>query len=220
MRSKFIDAYDNIEKLQQLASQAKKGRKGLNVGCYATILDAAVILKESWDNLPASAILGCSRHVQCLSHLPDRSSSESRPTPIATKQNAVQKICDALAKFACNDSSQLSVIDKLGLFNLVTVEKEKEEAVPGVVHRWISLEEDPEIVATDDLLLNSVIESEIEFDNSQWDVVETETESYTFDEWEMCEKLLNCAEEVIDMRLSDPILLDLVVKMRDRILEL
>ena len=90
MLTNFIDVYDNIEQLNQLASQAKKGRKGLNVP--ATILDATNILKEAWDNVPASTILGCLRHSQCLSHLPERMSSESRPTPIATKQNAVHDI--------------------------------------------------------------------------------------------------------------------------------
>ena len=79
MLTNFIDVYDNIEQLNQLASQAKKGRKGLNVP--ATILDATNILKEAWDNVSASTILGCWRHSQCLSHLPERISSESRPTP-------------------------------------------------------------------------------------------------------------------------------------------
>ena len=79
MLTNFIDVYDNIEQLNQLASQAKKGRKGLNVP--ATILDATNILKEAWDNVSASTILGCWRHSQCLSHLPERISSESRPIP-------------------------------------------------------------------------------------------------------------------------------------------
>ena len=36
----------------------------------------------------------------------------------------------------------------------------------------------------------------------------------------MCENLLKSYEEAIDLRLSDPILSDLVVKLRERMLEM
>ncbi|KZR98898.1 Uncharacterized protein APZ42_005468, partial [Daphnia magna] len=79
MLSKFIEAYDDIERIQQLASTIKKGRKGLSVGCPATILDAGQIIRQSWDNLSESVILNCWRHSKCLLHLSETSTPEARP---------------------------------------------------------------------------------------------------------------------------------------------
>lgn len=79
MLSKSIEAYEDIERMQQLDSQAKKGRKGLNLGCPANILDAGQIIRQSWDNLSASTILNCWRHSKCLSHLPQPHLSLDHP---------------------------------------------------------------------------------------------------------------------------------------------
>ena len=200
MLSNFIDAYDNIEKLQELASQAKKGRKGLAVGCPATILDAAVLLKHSWDNLPASTILGCWCHSKCLSHLPDRLSNEVRPTTFARNQLAVDEICQSLSRIQLisnyQSSSVVTSINKLGLVGLVSEAPEKEEEnVENVVQRWIALEEDPEIVASDILLLNSEVENSIEteasLDFTQFDVIDMyEPSQFEYDEFNICDKLL------------------------------
>ena len=180
MLSKFIDAYDNIEKLQELASQAKKGRKGLAVGCPATILDAAVLLIHSWDNLPASTILGCWRHSKCLSHLPDRLPNEVRPTTFARNKLAVDEICQSLSRIRLisnyQSSSVVTSINKLDLVGLSEAPEKEEENVENFVQRWIALEEGPEIVASDNLLLNSEVENSIEteasLDFTQFDVVD------------------------------------------------
>ena len=46
MLTKFIKARDNIEELTRQAEKAKKGRKGLEFGMPATVLDAAELLYE------------------------------------------------------------------------------------------------------------------------------------------------------------------------------
>ena len=145
--------------------------------------------------------------------------------PLAIKQNAVHDIWDALAKVAVIDSSQTAIINKLGLLNLVS-DEEKKKNVETVVSKWITLEEDPEIIASDDLLLNSEVEqsldsAEASFNISQFDVIDHDPDDYyNVEQRNMCEKLLKSCEEAIDLRLSDPILSDLVVKLRERILEM
>ena len=59
------------------------------------------------------------------------------------------------------------------------------------------------------------------FNISQFDVIDHDPDDYyNVEQRNMCEKLLKSCEEAIDLRLSDPILSDLVVKLRERILEM
>nr|CAH0108968.1 unnamed protein product [Daphnia galeata] len=189
MLSKFIEAYEDIEHMQQLASQAKKGRKGLNLGCPANILDAGQIIRQSWDNLSASTILNCWRHSKCLSHLPQPSTPEPRPANYKQAH---------------------------------------------LVKRWISLEDDPEIVASDDLLLASevdeflnasVAESFISISpcdshlisQGDWEIITEDIDHISDPETELRLNLFKYASEAISMPINDPILLELAKKLRDHI---
>ena len=62
--------------------KAKKERNGLAVGCSATLLNAAIFLKQSCENLSASTILGW-HHSKCLSYLVHSRPNEVRPTIFA-----------------------------------------------------------------------------------------------------------------------------------------
>ena len=63
-----VEAYGNIVELSVQAEKLKKGRKGLKVGCQATILDASNILSKCWQEFESATIIGCWIHSKCLSH--------------------------------------------------------------------------------------------------------------------------------------------------------
>lgn len=210
MLSKFIEAYDDIERLQQLASKAKKGRKGLQFGCPATILDAAQITRLAWDNLSESAILNCWRHSKCLSHLTE---SSTQPFPSRYKQveSAVRELTDAISNVHLN----------AGFAELIDGNEVH------LVNRWINLEDDPEIVASDDLLLAKEVEDflnlsvEESMSISQCDspqIVQCDMDVPTDPETELRLNLLKYATEAMCMPINDPVLLDLAQKMHAHIL--
>ncbi len=216
MLLKFIEAYEDIERMQQSASQAKKGRKGLNLGCPANILDAGQIIRYSWDNLSESTILNCWRHSKCLSHLPEPSTPEARPANYKEVESIVRELTEAIS----------NVHISAGFSDLI----DGNEA--HLVKRWISLEDDPEIVASDDLLLASEVDeflnasvaetlisispcdshliSQGDRDITDWDVTSDP-------ETELRLNLLKYASEAISMPINDPVLLELAKKLRDHI---
>jgi hypothetical protein len=218
MLSKFIEAYEDIERMQQLASQAKKGRKGLNLGCPANILDAGQIIRQSWDNLSASTILNCWRHSKCLSHLPQPSTPEPRPANYKQVELIVRELTEAIS----------NVHISAGFSDLI----DGNEA--HLVKRWISLEDDPEIVASDDLLLASevdeflnasVAESFISISpcdshlisQGDWEIITEDIDHISDPETELRLNLFKYASEAISMPVNDPVLLELAKKLRDHI---
>lgn len=225
MLSKFVEVYDDrIDQLEQLASQAKKGRKGLNVGCPAHILDAGIIIKQCWENLAPSSILGCWRHAKCLSHLPSPESNESRPTVSKEQLYTIQDLCSKLCNLSINPEA-VSRLNEIGLSDLVSGGEEISEAVS----RWMNLEDDPEVIASDDLMLVDEVENSLlqslndshadgmeSFENFSVDIVEIESEA----ESEVRLNLLKYATEAIDIQISDPVLLELANKIRSHILQI
>lgn len=209
MLSKFIEAYDDIERIQQLASTIKKGRKGLSVGCPATILDAGQIIRQSWDNLSESVILNCWRHSKCLLHLSETSTPEARPVRSKQIESAVRELTNAIS----------NVHVSAGFADLI----DGNEA--HLVNRWINLEDDPEIVANDDLLLVTEVD---EFLNasvgdtfmsiSQCDSQPISQEDMYDPETDLRNNLLKYAVEAITMPINDPVLLELAQKLRAHIL--
>ena len=67
MVSELIKAYSgNLIELRDKANKAKKGRKGIKVGCHANLLDASRLTKRCWDNLSEATIVNCWNHADCL----------------------------------------------------------------------------------------------------------------------------------------------------------
>nr|CAH0104180.1 unnamed protein product [Daphnia galeata] len=98
MLAEFVEAYGKYEELQRLASEAKKGRKGLKVGCSANFLDVGRIVKKCWDSLPRKTIVGCWLHSKCLPHLPSElGPSEDRQT---IQRNAAREICEIFSNLS------------------------------------------------------------------------------------------------------------------------
>ncbi len=67
MVSALVKAYSgNLETLREMANKAKKGRKGIKVGCSANLLDASRLTAKCWDRLTREAIVNCWNHSKCL----------------------------------------------------------------------------------------------------------------------------------------------------------
>ncbi len=67
MVERLVQAYSgDIEKLKKAADEAKAGYKGLDMGCKANVLDAAILIDKCWSSLNASAIANCWKHAKIL----------------------------------------------------------------------------------------------------------------------------------------------------------
>ena len=67
MVSDLVKAYSgNLVELRDNANKAKKGRKGLKVGCSANLLDASRLTSRCWDRITEETIVNCWRHADCL----------------------------------------------------------------------------------------------------------------------------------------------------------
>ncbi|KAI9551311.1 hypothetical protein GHT06_002512 [Daphnia sinensis] len=124
--TKFIEAYEDIERIQQLAS------------CPANILDAGQIIRQSWDNLSESTILNCWRHSKCPSHLTEPSTPEPRPANYKQVELIVRELTEAIS----------NVHISAGFSDLINSDEAQ------LVKRWISLEHDTEIVAKTSILIS------------------------------------------------------------------
>ena len=184
MLSKFIEAYADFEQLQQRASVTKKGRKGLDLGCSATVLDAAVLIKQSWDGLSTSAVLNCWRHSRCIPHLP----SPPSPTPGASSSSVTRTAIEDLTS-ALTDVHASSALSEL-----------VDENVSDLLTRWLDLENDPEIVASNDLLLVDEVEASLLEDGEQHSPPPVEMDIQApIEEKEICQQLLFYSNQAITM---------------------
>ena len=66
MLAALVNAYGDYDNLQQKAASVPRGRAGLAYGNPANVLDAAKIISECWNELPAKSIKGCWRRANCL----------------------------------------------------------------------------------------------------------------------------------------------------------
>ncbi|KAI9562484.1 hypothetical protein GHT06_009920 [Daphnia sinensis] len=97
-----------------------------------------------------------------------------------------------------------------------------------LVKRWISLEHDTEIVASDDLLLASEVDEFLNASVAETSILISPCDSHfisqgdmdiTSDpETELRLNLLKYTSETIRMPINDPVLLELAKKLRDHIL--
>jgi hypothetical protein len=153
--------------------------------------------------------------------LPQPSTPEPRPANYKQVESIVRELTEAIS----------NVHFSAGFSDLI----DGNEA--HLVKRWISLEDDPEIVASDDLLLASevdeflnasVAESFISYSpcdshlisQGDWEITEDITISIDHisdPETELRLNLLKYASEAISMPINDPVLLELAKKFRDHI---
>ena len=72
MVSDLVTAYSgSVADLQEKAKSAKKGQKGIKLGCNANLLDASRITYKCWDRLTSETIVNCWNHSKILpAHFP------------------------------------------------------------------------------------------------------------------------------------------------------
>ena len=98
-----VEAYSKIVELRVQANKLKKGRKGLKVGCQATILDASNILSKCWNELEPATIIGCWIHSKCLPHTPQEIGEQNRE--YRSQHHAVKEICQLFSSIDVNEES-------------------------------------------------------------------------------------------------------------------
>ncbi|KAI9559463.1 hypothetical protein GHT06_013453 [Daphnia sinensis] len=152
MLSRFIEAYEKFDELQELAKKAKQGRKGLQFGLSANVLDAGIIVKKCWDSLEKNTISACFIHARCLPHLPDEvGSGEGRDYRTQLERRTVTDICGIFSKFSL-EPSHLEKLESMGLAELTEViHKEGAVSGAGIIEKWLNLEVDPEIIAAQEI---------------------------------------------------------------------
>ena len=131
MIGELIKSYDSFEKLQGLADLAKKGRKGLQFGCSANVLDASRIINDCWEILSVSTVVGCWIRSKCLPHTPTTIGSADRD--YRTQSKDVADICGLFSSFAITVECR-ERLEALGLAEIVEIvqneEKSNSESVP------------------------------------------------------------------------------------------
>ena len=84
MLAELVNTNGNYEQLQRDAATVPRGQKGLAYGNPAHVLNAAILIKQQWEELPAKSIEACWRRAKCL------------PPSIENEQfsnQVMQKIC-------------------------------------------------------------------------------------------------------------------------------
>ncbi|KZS00130.1 Uncharacterized protein APZ42_003704 [Daphnia magna] len=176
MLTRYIDAYEKFDELQELAKKAKQGRKGLQFGLSANVLDAGQIVKKCWECLESTTISACFIHSRCLPHLPDEIGfGEARDYRTQLQRRTITDICDIFSNFSI-EPCNLNKLESLGLGELTEIiHKEGASSGAGLIERWLHLEADPEVVAAQEVeCFNEVSDN---FDRSISNEAEAEAEA-------------------------------------------
>lgn len=186
----------------------------MQLGCSANVLDVGRIVKKCWERLPTRTIVGCWLHAKCLPHLP----SELGPSENAHlfNQKAVADISQILSSLTITQATEL----------------EFPEYSEAMLHQWIHLESDPEIIASEEIELMGDISRECDMSSSaEEDVsfsplcpapmeidtnVPNETELTLSEETIKC-MLLKYASVAIRSAIKDPVLLALSEGIRSHL---
>nr|CAH0102900.1 unnamed protein product [Daphnia galeata] len=142
MLTQMVNAAENFDELQVEAEKLPNGKQGISYGLPAHVLDATNLLKSCWDELPAETISACWRRSRCLPIL-DTLLSRSKVLPKPT------------AKFSLAVGSGSRSLTFLGL-SVITNAKTKDQQE--LLARWLDLENDPEIIATEVFELSNEVE--------------------------------------------------------------
>ena len=95
--TKMVSSVENYEELQSIAQNIPRGRRGLDHGFPPHVIDAAKLIKESWDTITASTIAGCWARSSCLV----RAEEELRSFR-EYKRQVDRKIINDIAKLLAN----------------------------------------------------------------------------------------------------------------------
>ena len=150
----MVQCLEDYDRLQLEALKIPQGRRGLQYGQPAHLLDAAILLKECWENLSPSTIVGCFNRSRCFLHAEVSIPNEFSSDDIA--QSNIDQIEILLSRVRLSSSSS----DYCGLGDIIGIYKEEgPQAGAATLKRWISLEDDPEVLASIDQDEMDAIES-------------------------------------------------------------
>jgi len=94
-----------LDDLREKAKSVANGKKGLAYGLPANVLDAAILLKQAWDELPASVIAGCWSRSKCLSMMKTAALvSDNREYCSQLSKEAITDICNLFSGIFVSNS--------------------------------------------------------------------------------------------------------------------
>ena len=216
-----------LELILKPITQAKQGRKGLQFGQSANVLDAGRIIKKCWDALEENTISACFIHARCLPHLPSEINKDGQEYRKQAERLVVKDICNMFSHFTI-DTNNLEKLDSLGLFDLTEV-IQKEGVFNGekMVKRWLYLESDPEVIAAqEEETFNEINETFYLSTLNEQDAISMILDvdvppsspppsGFTLSEQTIKNMLFKYCNAAIDSNIQDPVLLALSRGMRD-----
>ena len=150
MLAKLLNSIDNYDELAAMADRAPSGCRGLRFGQKANVLDAALIVREAWDELEAESIAACWSHSGCLPLIQHCDVTASRNGyRKQVESSAIADMAKLLEKIDLTNDGSRKAIRELGLDEVTTVMSSDDKHQ--VIQRWLSLENDPEVIAFEDI---------------------------------------------------------------------
>ena len=105
----MVAAVDNFDELQHRAKSVPNGRKGLEFGCSPHVLDAAKLIKESWDAVTSSTIAACWARASCL-HKCDEQLRGIRDYRKQISRETINEMIDLLNNLKIKDRLEKAVM--------------------------------------------------------------------------------------------------------------
>lgn len=125
--------------MQVLASQLPAGCAGLRYGCPPHVGDACLLLKDAWDNLSPSAIVGCWGHSRCLGVAEAAEMvSIGRDYQKEVQSECIHGMCKVLSCLSLSDPS----VTQMGLDCVTKAVHDVQDTATSMLQSWLDLEEE------------------------------------------------------------------------------
>ena len=136
---KLVEVVGNFEQLQVLASQLPAGCAGLRYECPPHVGDACLLLKDAWDNLSPSAIVGCWGHSRCLGVAEAAEMvSIGRDYQKEVQSECIHGMCKVLSCLSLSDPS----VTQMGLDCVTKAVHDVQDTATSMLQSWLDLEEE------------------------------------------------------------------------------
>ena len=144
---KLVEVIGNFEQLQALASQLPAGCAGLRYACPPHVGDACLLLKDAWDHLSPSAIVGCWGHSRCLGVAEAAEMvSIGRDYKKEVQSECIHQMCKVLSCLSLSNPS----VTHMGLDSITKAVHDVQGTATGMLQRWLDLEEEEGMIDVND----------------------------------------------------------------------